>query len=73
MTAENFIGPLFQSNVAADAAQSDTVAQSNAAPITQKLDAINDCDEANTGFNGPFCSNDAINFIDSITQTNEVR
>ena len=71
-SASNFIGPVFQANVAADAAQSDTVAQSNGAQAAQNLDAVNDCNEANTGFNFAICTNGLpSNFIDSITQTND--
>ena len=54
----NFIGPVVQTNTAADADQSDTVAQSNGAQVTQNLQAVNDCDEENTGDNLATCSND---------------
>ena len=36
-------------NTASGAAQSDTVDQSNGAQFTQNLEAVNDCDEENTG------------------------
>ena len=63
--AANIIGPVFQTNTAEDADQSDTVAQSNGAQSTQNLLATNDCDEENTGDNLAHCHNDQpFNFID---------
>ncbi|HTH21049.1 MAG TPA: hypothetical protein VL854_02425, partial [Nitrososphaeraceae archaeon] len=69
----NSIGPISQTNTASDAAQSDTVLQSNGAQVTQNFQAINDCDEENTGFSDVMCVNfdTSINNIDSITQTND--
>ena len=70
--AQNFIGPVVQTNTATGAAQSDTVAQSNVAQVTQNLLATNDCNEANTGDNVVDCNNDnSRNSIPSITQTND--
>ena len=51
------LGPVFQFNTV-DAPNSDTATQSNGAQITQNLEAVNDCDEEETGFNFAVCGND---------------
>ena len=53
--AVNFIGPVDQTNTVSGADQSDTFTQSNGAQVTQNLQAVNDCDEANTGYNLVTC------------------
>ena len=53
----NIVGPVFQVDVVV-APNSDTAVQSNGLQITQNLDAINDCDEEGTGFNGAQCTNE---------------
>ena len=68
--AENFIGPIVQSNDVTSADESDAITQSNVIQITQNLQGTNDCDEANTGDNNAQCSNNISNNIESITQTN---
>ena len=66
----NILGPVFQFNTV-DAPNSDTASQSNGAQVTQNLEAVNDCDEEDTGFNFALCGNDlSINQINSITQMN---
>ena len=68
-----FIGPVDQTNTVSGADQSDTFTQSNGAQITQNIQAVNDCDEANTGNNLVTCGSDQASedTIDSITQTND--
>ena len=66
----NILGPVFQFNTV-DAPNSDTASQSNGAQVTQNLEAVNDCDEEDTGFNFAICENElSINQINPITQTN---
>ena len=51
---------------------SDIATQSNGAQVTQNLDAVNDCDEDDTGFNFATCVNDQTSSeIESITQDND--
>ena len=54
-TTVNIIGPIFQTNTATGADESDTVVQSNGAQVTQNFQGVNDCDEENTGFNLASC------------------
>ena len=56
-SAQNFIGPVSQSNDATGAEISDAAVQSNGAGITQNLKEVNDCGEENTGDNLAGCSN----------------
>ena len=54
----NILGPVFQFNTV-DAPNSDTASQSNGAQVTQNLEAVNDCDEEDTGFNFALCGNES--------------
>ncbi|HTH23422.1 MAG TPA: hypothetical protein VL854_14475, partial [Nitrososphaeraceae archaeon] len=68
----NRVEPLIQTNTATgDDEEPDTTAQSNVVQITQNLDAVNDCDEENTGANLAECVDDPFNSIKTITQTND--
>ena len=69
MMLRNFVGPLSQTNDATGEEEA-TIAQTNQIDITQNLGAVNDCDESGSGDNFATCDNDALNSIESITQTN---
>ena len=65
----NILGPVFQSN-SVDASNIDTASQSNGAQVTQNLEAVNDCDEEDTGFNFAICENElSINQITHVNNT----
>ena len=71
----NILGPVSQSN-SVDASTFNTAAQtadqSNGLQVTQNLQAVNDCDEDDTGFNLASCVNDQTSSeIESITQDND--
>ena len=67
---QSLVGLISQFN-GVEAPNSDTVAQSNGAQVTQNLEAVNDCDEEGTGFNLADCENIAHNFVDTVDQTND--
>ena len=74
--ADNFIGPVDQSNDADGSGDADFTQNNNIPTINQVIVAENDCDQSDeqtaVGSNFAVCSNfDAFNTIDSITQTND--
>ena len=74
-TADNFIGPVDQSNGALGSGDADFTQNNNIPVINQVIVAENDCDQADEqsadGANLATCSNfDAFNSITSITQSN---
>ena len=67
--ASNFVDQITQNNDATGQ-DGDDIGQQNQVVIDQNLNAVNDCDEQDSGNNFADCSNVALNEIGTITQTN---